>query len=89
MTLLIHHIPQKQGGQTGFPPPCDVSVSCLLRILRHSGARLPSLTLDWSELRGTKKKKRTKNQHMKQTVHFLSVREQKLEFVNIMFVVWF
>ena len=83
MTDITHYtIYHKSKRRAGFIPPA----SCLLRIttLWSHTATPPPVTLDLE--RGQKEQKPT---HEKQTVHFLSVGETKLEFVNIMFVVWF
>lgn len=87
MTDITHYtIYHKSKRWAGFIPPA----SCLLRITTlWSQTAIPPppllpFTLDLE--RGQNEQKPT---HEKQTVHFLSVGETKLEFVNIMFVVWF
>ena len=84
MTDITHYtIYHKKQKASGFHSAC-----ILHHLPHHTQATHPSppppFTLDLE--RGQNEQKPT---HEKQTVHFLSVGETKLEFVNIMFVVWF
>lgn len=75
----ITNAPQKQGEQDSF---CLFVMFCILSAL-DTGARLV-LTLEWSELQGQRTKK-----NCTFFFFFFKCWRNKLQFVNIMFVIWF